>query len=327
MNKIYIIHENDTWMRPFREAFRNYGIDYEEWNLSVQDFILDLNKEPPQGIFYNRVSPSSHTRGNRFAPEYAAVILKWLESFDRKVINGSFSLRVEISKVEQYLLLKENNINVPRTIVLAFHKNWKKTLMRECKNHFPNCAFIIKHNRGGKGTGVHFFASVEDLEIFNFEKEEEPIDGTVLLQEFIECSEKQTIYRVEFVGGKHLYTLEVDASQGFALCPFKDELQSCPDDVIKNGGLCPVNNEEQSGKFKIVHNVVPESLLRSYLKFLKSAQVDIAAIEFIKDKMGRLYTYDVNMNTNYNRGAEMEAFGSKECNYAVYNIISFLLKN
>ena len=36
---------------------------------------LNTLNTPPQGVFYNRMSASSHTRGHRFAPEFTAVVL------------------------------------------------------------------------------------------------------------------------------------------------------------------------------------------------------------------------------------------------------------
>ncbi|HET9762523.1 MAG TPA: alpha-L-glutamate ligase, partial [Casimicrobiaceae bacterium] len=67
MSKIYVIHENDAWVEPLRAAFAALDLPYEEWFLSQGK--LDLAEAPPQGVFYNRMSASSHTRGHRYAPE------------------------------------------------------------------------------------------------------------------------------------------------------------------------------------------------------------------------------------------------------------------
>ena len=57
---IYALHENPDWFPPFAEAFNAAGLDYEEWLLI--DGTIDLNAAPPEGIFWNRLSASSHTR-------------------------------------------------------------------------------------------------------------------------------------------------------------------------------------------------------------------------------------------------------------------------
>jgi len=67
MPKIYVIHENDAWVEPLRIAFDALSLPYEEWFLS--DGQLDLTVPPPEGVFYNRMSASSHTRGHRYAAE------------------------------------------------------------------------------------------------------------------------------------------------------------------------------------------------------------------------------------------------------------------
>ena len=40
-------------------------LPYTEW--FIADGKLDLSSVPPQGVFYNRMSASSHTRGHRYA--------------------------------------------------------------------------------------------------------------------------------------------------------------------------------------------------------------------------------------------------------------------
>ena len=48
MDKIYIIHENDDWMPPFREAFQSEGLPFEEWHMARVS--LDLEDTPPEGV-------------------------------------------------------------------------------------------------------------------------------------------------------------------------------------------------------------------------------------------------------------------------------------
>ena len=99
-NKIYIIHENEQWIRPLKEEFDQLDANYEDW--FINDKIIDIQAVPPTGIFYNRMSASSHTRGHRFAPEITTSLIGWLELHNRLVINGSKAIKLELSKVEQY---------------------------------------------------------------------------------------------------------------------------------------------------------------------------------------------------------------------------------
>ena len=108
------------------------------------------------------------------------------------------------------------------------------------------------------------------------------------------------IKRVEFVNSKFLYTVEVDASEGFELCP------ACPDDQINIpqqqliGEFCPTTGN----KFKIIKNYKKNELIKKYEQFIAANGIEIAGIEYIIDKKDEVYTYDVNTNTNYNSQAE-----------------------
>ncbi|MCZ6772052.1 MAG: alpha-L-glutamate ligase, partial [Proteobacteria bacterium] len=78
MNRIYTLHENSAWIAPLREAFDQAALPHREWFLDQG--VLTFDRAPPQGVFYNRMSASSHTRGHRFAPELTHGVLNWLES-------------------------------------------------------------------------------------------------------------------------------------------------------------------------------------------------------------------------------------------------------
>src|SRR3954463_9259739 len=112
--KIHVIHENDAWVEPLRNAFAEIGAPFEEW--FVHDGLLDLSAAPPEGIFYNRMSASSHTRDHRYAAELTGGLLAWLESHGRRIVNNGRALQLEISKIAQYTALRDQGIRTPRTI-------------------------------------------------------------------------------------------------------------------------------------------------------------------------------------------------------------------
>ena len=72
---LYILHENDQWLAPFRETFTEMGLLFSEWHMA--SFSPDLAVEPPRGIFYVRMSASAHTRGHFGVPEVTAGVLFW----------------------------------------------------------------------------------------------------------------------------------------------------------------------------------------------------------------------------------------------------------
>jgi len=287
--KVYIIHENDDWTVHLTKRLDELNIPYESWHLDQG--IVNLNEAPPEGVFYNRMSASSHTRNHRFAPELATAVIDWLEFYGRKVLNGSNALRLEISKVKQYTQLEKYGIRVPKTVAAV-----GKEQILEAAKALNKVPFITKHNRAGKGLGVQLFFSLEALqEHLDKPTFEESVDGITLVQEYVQ-SPDSSITRVEFVGGEYVYSVRVDTSEGFELCPA---------DACQIGDLyCPVGEEPKDQmKFRIVENPRTE-LIEKYKQFLKGNGIDVAGIEFIVDGEGIVYTYDVNTNTNYNSDAE-----------------------
>jgi hypothetical protein len=119
------------------------------------------------------------------------------------------------------------------------------------------------------------------------------------VQRYIQAPEP-FITRLEFVGGRFLYAVRVDTSQGFELCP-ADVCQVDPTIVAE---ACPA--VAPSEKFRIVEGY-DNPQIPTYERFLAANGIGIAGIEVITDAQGRTYTYDVNTNTNYNPDAEARA--------------------
>jgi hypothetical protein len=289
-SKICVIHENDAWVEPLRAAFHELNAPFEEWFLS--EGMLDLSKAPPQGVFYNRMSASSHTRDHRYAAELTGGVLAWLESHGRRVVNNSRALQLEISKIAQYAELSKFGIRTPRTVA-AVGRDHIVAAAR-----VVGAPFITKHNRAGKGLGVRLFQSVEALREHVAGPDFEPsVDGITLIQKYIQAPQP-FITRVEFVGGAFLYAVRVDTSIGFELCPA---------DVCQVGdAFCPAGASAASPQFEIIDDFA-HPIIDRYRTFLAANGIGIAGIEFIVDREGELYTYDVNTNTNYNAAAEAAA--------------------
>ena len=286
--KAYIIHENEAWTNPLETNLKKLGVDYEDWH--VEKAKINLSKKPPPGVFYNRMSASSHVRGHRFAPEFTSVILNWLESYNKRIINDGNALALEVSKSLQYLKLQEAGIKTPRSVFCSS----KKQLLDAAENFTR--PFITKHNRAGRGLGVKLFQNKDQLKSYlDNPLFENSIDGITILQDYIDANPK-VIHRLEFVNSKFLYAVQVDAGNSFELCPCDSKNNS------ENGE----SNNPDGNKFMILNNYKNPDI-EKYENFLKKNNIEIAGIEYITDKSGVKYTYDVNTNTNYNLVAEKKA--------------------
>jgi len=290
MSRIYVIHENDAWVGPLRAAFEARGLPYAEWHLDQG--ALDLASTPPEGVFYNRMSASSHKRDHRFAPEYAGCVLAWLESHGRRVVNTSRALQLEISKIAQYAALDAQGIRTPRTVAAA-----GRDAILDAARRFAGRPFMLKPNRGGSGLGIRLFAEPDAVEDYidgpGFVP---PVDGITLVQEYIEAPEP-FVTRVEFVGRRFLYAVRVDASRGYELCP-ADVCDEERGPGSSDGPPWPM--------FEILDGF-RHPLIERYRRFLEANGIHIAGIEFVADCNGVAWTYDVNTNTNYNAEAEARA--------------------
>lgn len=331
---IYIIHENPEWIPPFKEAFDRAGVRFSEILLTQGGFSLD--SIPPQGVFWSRLSASSHTRDNAFSKEYGRALLAWLESYGRKVINGSSVLEIEVSKVKQALLLESffkaggYGFKTPQTLAVFGKTDLINAASSFAKNlnHKP---FITKHNQGGKGLGVRLFENIEEFRDYVESAEFSlPIDGITLLQEYVE-SREAFITRCEFIGGKFHYAVRVDTSNGaFELCPadacqidsldskvdfsgvdFSGDSESADSKVDSSkaaarptlaGAACEVGAGDKFSLRKEIDSTSP--IVRCLEQFLVVHNIAVAGIEFIESASGDIVVYDINTNTNYNSTLE-----------------------
>ena len=299
MTKIFALHENPEWFPPFAKAFEAEGVEVEEWLLT--DGILDLDREPPEGIFWSRISASSHTRDHGLSKDYARAVLSWLEAHGRRTVNGRRILELEMSKVDQLTALKAAGIETPRTVAAI-----GKDRILDAAAGFPT-PFITKHNQGGKGLGVRTFESHEELADYVASTEfEEPQDGITLIQEFIQAAEP-IITRVEIVGGEFIYAIQADTARGgFQLCP----ADACAIDPMTGKPIMPpgatIEPEEGQQLFSLREGF-DHPIIAKYLEFARRNNIEVCGIEFIETADGRVLTYDVNTNTNYNAVVEDQA--------------------
>ncbi|GAA3293370.1 RimK family alpha-L-glutamate ligase [Arthrobacter citreus] len=297
--KIYALHENPEWFPPFARAFEAEGLEVEEWLLT--DGVLDLDSVPPEGIFWSRISASSHTRDHGLSKDYARAVLSWLEAHGRRTVNGRRILELEMSKVDQLTALRAAGIDTPRTVAAV----GREQILAAAKEFAA--PFITKHNQGGKGLGVRKFESHGELADYVAGPDfEEPADGITLIQEFIVAAEP-FITRVEIVGGEFIYAIKADTARGgFQLCP----ADACAIDPSTGKPIMPpgatIAPDEDTQLFSIREGF-DHPIIGKYLDFAKRTGLEVCGIEFMETADGRILTYDVNTNTNYNAAVEAAA--------------------
>ena len=296
---VHAVHENPEWFGVFAEQFEAQGVPYREWLLTGGD--LDLSEEPPPGVYWSRFSASSHTRGHEHAKEHSRAVLAWAAASGRRVVNGAGVLSFEVSKVLQLSALRAHGLEVPHTRVVVGTEH-----LVAAARAFPT-PFLTKHNQGGKGLGVRRYDSADELAADIAEGTyPEPVDGVTLLQEYVPPADG-TITRVEIVGGEVIYAISGDTARGgFQLCP----ADACAIDPDTGRPVKPYGATIEVDPTQPIFSLRPElpaGLAEAYLSFTAAHGIEIAGIEFLEAADGRLLTYDVNTNTNYNPAVETVA--------------------
>ncbi len=284
---IHVLYENPDWLPPLVSGLEDEGFTVELHELDGG--LVDPAVPPAEGIWINRISPSSHTRGHHGSVGLTRDYLLWLEAWGRTVINGSRAYEVEMSKLRQDMILRKHGIRTPRTMLVI-----GADAMIEAAATFDG-PFITKHNRGGKGLGIQLFHSVEHLAAAIEEDTlEEAPDGQFILQEYVQSPEA-FITRVEIVGGRFLFAMRSSTLGGFQLCP-SDACQ-IQAQAEKGPDVCPADSG--SDKFSASPLTASDPLVAAYISMMASEGIDLAGIEFVEDARGNRYTYDINGTTNY----------------------------
>ena len=286
---IHVLYENEAWMPPLRRALAERGLPVTEH--FAAEGVLDLQADPAEGIWLNRMSPSAHTRGHGGGIHYVRELLGLLEERGARVVNGSHPFALEVSKVRQHAALESAGILTPRTLAVVGRERLKAEARR------MDTPFITKHNQGGKGLGVQLFRDLDAFDAYvdgpNFE---EPFDGVTLLQQYVEPPSR-SITRVEIVDGELIFAMRSATDGGFELCP--------ADACNIGDAFCPVGETAATqSKFTPEPMDPRDPLIQAYIRFCAAHQLDVAGIEFVTGADGQRYTYDINMNTNYNSDVE-----------------------
>lgn len=287
---INVLYENPAWIPPLRDALESEGLRVRL--VHVNEGSIDPSVPPPDGVWMNRISPSSHTRGHAHTVDMTRQLLYWLESSGRRVINGLRAFELEMSKLRQDLVLRRYGISTPRTVLVVGSED---LLSAAATFDGP---FITKHDQGGKGLGIRLFRDPWDFETHLAAAEFDPGPGArTILQEYIDAPEP-FITRVEIVGGRFVFAMRSSTDGGFELCP-SDVCNPMPagGPALRTGA----GGNGAAGLFSPSPVTANDPLVEEYVRLCNAEGIEVAGIEFVEDAGGNRYTYDINGTTNYNQ--------------------------
>ena len=288
---IAIYYEHPHWFdRLFAEMDRR-GTSYQRVDATQHSYDIEANANQRYSLVFNRMSPSAYTRGHGHGIYYTVSYLEHLERLGVRVINGSRGFRNEISKASQLSLLQSLGLPYPRARVIN-HPEEAPAAAEGFR--FP---VIVKPNVGGSGKGIVRFDSPAALaEAAKQGKFSLGLDNTALVQEFIPARDGH-ITRVEVVGGKYLYAINVYITgETFDLCPA--DICKTTGGVELNLATCAV--EAPKAGLRVEGYTPPAQQIHDVERIMQTAGIDVGGIEYIvDDRDGKLYYYDINALSNF----------------------------
>lgn len=289
-----IYHEHPTWFRPLFAELDRRGIAYEAIDARAPFYFDPADQARHYGVLFNRMSPSAYLRGGGSAIFHTLDFLTQLEAVGTRVINGARAFRNEISKARQLTLLANLGLPAPRSRVI--HRASDAPAAAKGLR-FP---LVVKANIGGSGAGITRFDSLGELTAAaKAGTIELGLDQVALVQEYVPARDG-FITRVETLGGKFLYAINVFPEAGsFDLCP-ADACQTKDGATLERTATSGCLIDAPKRGLRVEAAEVPNEVRAACEQIAQRAGIDVGGIEsMIDDRDGSRVFYDINALSNF----------------------------
>jgi hypothetical protein len=287
---IAIYYEHPDWFRPLFQQLDERGVPWLKIDARHHNYDVAL-PEREYSLLFNRMSPSAWQRGLGHGIFYTLNYLAHLEGKGVRVVNGYKCFSHEISKALQLTNLERLGLPYPKAWVI---NHPSQALAAAEAIGYP---VVIKPNIGGSGAGIERFNSKEELRVaVEANRLYFGIDSTALVQEAF-TARGGIITRVEVLGGRFLYAIQIHITgESYNLCP-ADICQNTRGEELTRIA-CPVD-APKSG-MKVEGYEPPRQVVEDVERIVELAGVEVGGIEYVIDeKSGRQLYYDVNALSNF----------------------------
>lgn len=272
---IAIVYEHPEWFRPLFAALDRAGIGYVA--LTAEGHSFDpAGSPPPAPLIFNRIAMSSFLRQAEHPIFYAQALFAHWEGQGARVLNGSATMAIDASKARQLALIHRLGLAAPATRVV--HARADLCAAAEAIG-FP---LVIKADIGGAGAGIVRYDSAGDLAVAVADRSVPAgINGVTLVQDYVPRRGGR-ITRVETLGGRYLYAIDIE-SDG-------DTFDLCPADACAVGRPPVVMRRADP----------PPRLIAAAEAIAQAAGLDVGGVEYlIDDRDGCPRFYDINALSNF----------------------------
>jgi glutathione synthase/RimK-type ligase-like ATP-grasp enzyme len=287
---IAIYHEHQEWFRPLFAALDARGVPYVRIDARSHQYDPSVH-EPQYSLVFNRMSPSAYRRGNGQGIFYTLGYLGHLERMGTRVVNGSRAFSFELSKATQLSVFESLGVPYPRTRII---NQAAQAPSAAASIGYP---VVVKPNIGGSGAGVARYDRAEDLEpAAELGQLDLGLDQTALVQDFVPARDN-SITRVEVLGGKFLYAIQIFMTgETFNLCP--GHICQTADGESLSRGICPADAPKTG--LRVQAAAPPPDVIETVERIMAAAGIEVGGVEFIvDDRDGRRLFYDVNALSNF----------------------------
>jgi glutathione synthase/RimK-type ligase-like ATP-grasp enzyme len=276
MPYLAILYEHPSWFEPLFAALERRGIDFAK--VALGDHSFDLAAAPPAPVILSRLAMSGFLREPEHPIFYTEALLDHWERGGVTVLNGARTIAIDSSKARQMSLIASLGHGIPVTRVV--HR------VADLLGAAEGMAYplLVKANIGGSGAGITRYASRDELAQSIAEGSvPRSIDQVLLLQDYVPPA-GGTILRIETLGGRYLYALEVESSgDSFDLCP--------ADACLAQPGRAAIG----------MRPVEPAAdVIAAAEEIARAAGLDVGGVEVVIDaRDGTPRFYDINALSNF----------------------------
>jgi glutathione synthase/RimK-type ligase-like ATP-grasp enzyme len=286
---IAVFHEHPDWFRPLFATLDRREIPYVRIDAASHRYDPS-EQQVPYSLVFNRASPSAYLRNHRQTTFHTLQWLRHLERLGTPVVNGADVYALELSKAWQLDVLQELGLPAPRSFVI----NQPSQAVEAARAlRYP---ILVKANVGGSGAGITSYANEAELSrnadagLLDF-----GVDDVALVQERVPLRDGH-ITRVETLGTRYLYAINVYPAEGFNLCP-ADVCQTTDGQELVRGA-CAVDAPKNG--MRVEATTPPAEIIEQVERIAERIKLDVGGIEyFVDDRDGHHYFYDINALSNF----------------------------
>jgi hypothetical protein len=270
-----VLYEHPQWFLPLFAALERHGVSYEPIRLSDHRFD-PASRDIPAPVVLSRVAMSSFLRETQHGIFYAESLFDHWGANGARVLNGADVIAIDSSKARQLSLIARLGYAIPDTRIV--HR--REDLLPAARTmRWP---LMVKANIGGSGAGITRYAAEEELaQSVKDGAVPDSVDSVLLVQDYVP-PRGGVITRVETLGGKFLYGIEVESGG--------DSFDLCPADA------CAVSR----GPIRMTAVTPPPELIEAAERIAQAAGLAVGGVEYLVDERdGVPRFYDINALSNF----------------------------